>query len=123
MLGVLKGAPAARPRCAAQTLDTDLSRQDLGTYQEGGEGLRSAQWICDWLTRRQRATTVTPSAHPMAVPRREPMSTWPCQIHCAMAAAARPARNVMPPMHKTYCQVERCSNQRLMSFAHPFVSW
>jgi hypothetical protein len=32
----IKGAPAARHRCAAQTLDTDLSRQDLGTYQEDG---------------------------------------------------------------------------------------
>jgi hypothetical protein len=33
----IKGAPAARPRCAAQTLDTDLPRQDLGTYQEDGD--------------------------------------------------------------------------------------
>jgi hypothetical protein len=33
----IKGAPAARRRCAAQTLDTDLPRQDLGTYQEDGE--------------------------------------------------------------------------------------
>jgi hypothetical protein len=32
----IKGAPAARPRRAAQTLDTDLSRQDIGTYQEDG---------------------------------------------------------------------------------------
>lgn len=32
----VKGAPAARRRCAAQTLDNDLSRPDLGTYQEDG---------------------------------------------------------------------------------------
>jgi predicted ABC-type ATPase len=32
----IKGAPLARPRCAGQTLDTDLPRQDLGTYQEDG---------------------------------------------------------------------------------------
>ena len=32
----IKGAPAARPRFAAQTLDTDLPRQDPGTYQEDG---------------------------------------------------------------------------------------
>jgi hypothetical protein len=35
----IKGAPAARRRFAAQTLDTDLPRQDLGTYQEDGERL------------------------------------------------------------------------------------
>jgi hypothetical protein len=32
----IKGTPAACRRFAAQTLDTDLSRQDLGTYQEDG---------------------------------------------------------------------------------------
>src|ERR1035441_2486355 len=30
---------ALRPRFAAQTLDTERSRQDLGTYQEDGRGL------------------------------------------------------------------------------------
>jgi hypothetical protein len=35
----IKGTPAARRRFAAQTLDTDLPRQDLGTYQEDGRGL------------------------------------------------------------------------------------
>ena len=37
----IKGAPRARPRYAGQTLDTELSRQDLGTYQEDGGRVRS----------------------------------------------------------------------------------
>jgi hypothetical protein len=35
----IKGAPGARRRFAAQTLDSDLTRQDLGTYQEDGREL------------------------------------------------------------------------------------
>ena len=65
-----------------------------------------------------------PSAAPdVELPSMTLMSTWPRQIYCAMAEAARHARNVMPPRHKTYCQVESRFSQRLMSFAHPFVSW
>jgi hypothetical protein len=37
----IKGAPAARRHYAAQTLDTDLARQDLGIYQEDGGRLDS----------------------------------------------------------------------------------
>jgi hypothetical protein len=36
----IKGTPAARLRFAAQTLDTDLPRQVLGTYQEDGKDRR-----------------------------------------------------------------------------------
>jgi hypothetical protein len=33
----IQGVPAARLCFAAQTLDSDISRQDLGTYQEDGK--------------------------------------------------------------------------------------
>jgi hypothetical protein len=35
----MKGAPAARHPFGAQTLDADLPRQGLGTYQEDGRSV------------------------------------------------------------------------------------